>query len=67
MDYACPIQYNAEYRQVETQGKGRSTARSLSQNSDSEDNPGITNLMTGFDSWQLFFHCCHQLTLPQPS
>ena len=21
MDYACPIQYNSEYRQVETQGK----------------------------------------------
>ncbi|PNF38975.1 hypothetical protein B7P43_G06605 [Cryptotermes secundus] len=37
MDYACPIQYNAEYRQVETQGKGKSNARSLSDSSDSED------------------------------
>lgn len=37
MDYACPIQYNAEYRHVETQGKGKSTARSLSENSDNED------------------------------
>jgi hypothetical protein len=43
MDYACPIQYNAEYRQVETQGKKKSTARSLSENSDNEGNPGITN------------------------
>jgi hypothetical protein len=43
MDYACPIQYNAEYRQVETEGKGKSTACSLSGNSDNEDIPGITN------------------------
>jgi hypothetical protein len=46
MDYACPIQYNAEYRQVETQGKRESAAGSISENSDSEDNhqslvPGI--------------------------
>lgn len=46
-DYACPIQYNAEYRQVETQGKGESPPDSVSENSDSEDNhslvPGITD------------------------
>jgi hypothetical protein len=47
LDYACPIQYNAEYRQVETQGKGESASDSISENSDSEDNhilvPGITS------------------------
>ncbi|KDR15186.1 F-box/WD repeat-containing protein 5 [Zootermopsis nevadensis] len=40
-DYACPIQYNAEYRQVETQGKGESPPDSVSENSDSEDNHSL--------------------------
>jgi hypothetical protein len=38
MDYACPIKYNAEYRQVETQGKAESTT-----GSDTEDSAGILN------------------------
>jgi hypothetical protein len=42
MDYACPIKYNAEYRQVETQGKAQST-----KGSDSADSAGILNWMTG--------------------
>jgi hypothetical protein len=48
MDYACPIQYNAEYRQVETQGKEENAPDSISEDSDSEDNhsyvPGITDI-----------------------
>jgi hypothetical protein len=38
MDYACPIKYNAEYRQVETQGKAQSIT-----GSDPEDSAGILN------------------------
>jgi hypothetical protein len=41
MDYACPIKYNAEYRQVETQGKAERTT-----GSDTEDSAGILNWMT---------------------
>ncbi|KAJ4428297.1 hypothetical protein ANN_24315 [Periplaneta americana] len=37
MDYACPIQYNAEYRQVETQGKRENAAGGTSDDSDSEE------------------------------
>jgi len=40
MDYACPIKYNAEYRQVETQGKAEGTT-----GSDTEDSAGILNWM----------------------
>lgn len=43
MDYACPIKYNAEYRQVETEGKAASNT-----GSDTEDSAGILNWMTEF-------------------
>lgn len=45
MDYACPIKYNAEYRQVETQGKAEGTA-----GSDTEDSAGILYWMNDWGS-----------------
>ena len=41
MEYACPIKYNAEYRQVETQRKTESTT-----GSDTDDSAGISKRMT---------------------
>ncbi|KAJ9588210.1 hypothetical protein L9F63_018431, partial [Diploptera punctata] len=39
MDYACPIQYNAEYRQVEIQAKKEHASGSISDDSDYDENP----------------------------